>query len=323
MANRILFTAIIFLSLISCTNKEKMTMVGSTGRINHLLIVMNNNEWQGEIGDALRNIIAEPLEGLPQEEAQFSVNQVTPKAFTTLFKPTRNILFVGFDEKKNFYSNKDVYASPQVTLTILGKDKEELIRNINDHKEEIINTFKTRDLALYQQKITAKTWKNKNLETFNNSGFSLKIPMTYSKVEDDGDFLWFRYRFTKGQLNILTYTVPLDSDVDFNVENIIKIRDSIGKKHIPGQFENTHMITEPQYEPATKMITLDGKDAIETRGLWIVKNDYMGGPFVNYAIHDEANDRMIILEGFSYSPATNKRDFVFEMEAILKTFRMN
>ncbi len=323
MFKRILFSAFVFLSLISCSKNEKITLVDSTGRINHLLIVINNKEWQGEVGDALRNIIAEPLVGLPQEEAQFSVNQVTPNAFTSLFKPSRNILFVGFGEKKNFYTNKDAYASPQITLTILGKDKEELINNINEHKEEIISTFKVRDLALYQKKITAKTYKPENLSTFKNLGFSLKIPMTYSKVEDTGDFLWYRYRFTKGQLNILAYTVPNNFDTEFNIDNIIKIRDSIGMKHVPGQVDNSFMITEPQYKPITKKVTLDGMDAFETRGLWIVKNDYMGGPFVNYSINDKANNRTIIIEGFSYSPATKKRDFVFEMEAILRTFRVN
>ena len=60
-------------------------------------------------------------------------------------------------------------------------------------------------------------------------------------------------------------------------------------------------------------------NAIESRGLWFVENDYMGGPFISYTIEDKANERLIVVEGFSYSPSSKKRDVVFELEAILKT----
>jgi hypothetical protein len=91
---------------------------------------------------------------------------------------------------------------------------------------------------------------------------------------------------------------------------------------VPGQFENTYMITEHLYEPIMKKVTIDGKNAIETRGLWIVKNDFMGGPFLSYTFPDKKNNRLIIIEGFSYSPSVKKRDFVFELEAILKTIEI-
>ncbi len=323
MVKKILVPLFVFLTIISCNKKESITMVDSTGRINHLLVVMTNENWQGEVGDSLRTILAEPLYGLPQDEAQFYVNQVTPENFTKLFKRNRNILFVGFGDKEDFYINTNVYAAPQTTVTILGKDKKELIQNIEQNKEEVINVYKERDLALYQKKITKKHWKIDNIKTFNQLGFNLKIPKTYNKIEDTGDFIWYRYPFTKGQMNILAYTVPALSKDDLNIENIIKIRDSIGELYIPGQFEDTYLLTEPQYDPITEIITLDSKETMETRGLWIVKNDFMGGPFLNYAVYDKENSRLVIAEGFSYSPSTKKRDFVFELEAILKTLKIN
>ncbi len=323
MVKKILLTFIIILAITSCNKKEAITLIDSTGRINHLLVVMTDESWQGEVGDSLRSILAEPLLGLPQEEAQFYVNQVTPNNFTKLFKNNRNILFVGKGDKEDFYINHNVYAAPQTTITVLGKEKSDLIQNIEQHKKEIIEVYKKRDLALYQKKITSKHWKTDNIETFKQLGFNLKVPKTYNKIEDTGDFLWYRYPFTKGQLNILAYAVPAKSKADLNVKNLIKIRDSIGKIHIPGQFENTFLMTEPLYKPATKNIDLNSKEALETRGLWIVKNDFMGGPFLNYSVYDKTKKRLIIVEGFSYSPSTKKRDFVFELEAILKTLTIN
>ncbi len=129
--------------LISCGKSDKVMLVSSTGRINHVLIVMNDEDWNGKIGESLKNIISEPVLGLPQEENQFSVTQVDPRTFNALFKRNRNILFVGIDTTNQVYSNIDVYSSPQTTLTILAKDKKTLIENIDSHKDDIINTFKT------------------------------------------------------------------------------------------------------------------------------------------------------------------------------------
>jgi len=323
MLKKITLLTLIFIVLVSCSKNDKITLVSSTGRINHVLIVMKNSDWQGEAGDALREIIAQPVAGLPQEEPQFSITQVPPETFNNLFKRTRNILFVGYDNKENVYTNKDIYASPQITLTILSENKEALIKNINTHKKEIITTFKKNDLSLYQKRITKDSYDIKTFTTFNNLNFSLKIPSSYKQVEDNGDFLWFRNTITKGLLNIIAYEIPKPTNNLFDLDYIIRYRDSIGKKYIPGQFEKTYLKTEPQFTPITKELKLTNRNALEIRGLWFVEGDYMGGPFISYAIDDEKNNRLLIIEGFSYSPSAKKRDFVFEMEAILKTLKIN
>jgi hypothetical protein len=120
-------------------------------------------------------------------------------------------------------------------------------------------------------------------------------------------------------LNIVAYVVPYTFKEDISVNEILTIRDSIGKKNIPGQFEDTYLMTEHLYKTVSKEVAVSGKKSIETRGLWIVKNDFMGGPFLSYTFVDKKNHQLIIIEGFSYSPSTKKRDFVFELEAILKT----
>ena len=228
-------------------------------------------------------------------------------------------MFVGYDSIANFYSNTNIYASPQTTLTILGKNKADLIKNINSHKNDMIATFKNNDLAVYQRKITKEHHNLKEIETFNKYGFTLKIPLSYNMVEDNGDFLWYRNDVSKGLLNIIAYEIPIASDYKFNIENIIEIRDSIGKNYIPGEFEGTYMLTEHRFPPVTKDVLISGKKAVETRGLWLLKDDFMGGPFLSYAIEDKKNSRLLIIEGFSYSPSSKKRDIVFELEAILKT----
>lgn len=306
---------------VSCEKSDKVTLVSSTGRINHVLIVMNNEDWQGKVGDALKKIIAEPVKGLPQEENQFSINQVDPVTFNSLFKRNRNILFVGIDKEENFYVNQDVFASPQTTVTILSKDKEALIENIRSHAEEIVSIFKKYDLALYQRKITKDFHNPDRIETLQNLGITMKIPFEYKKVEDTGQFLWYRNTFERGLLNIIAYEVPL-FDQSYTTETLISFRDSIGKNYIPGQFDETYMRTEPMFPPITEEVAFNNVKALESRGLWFVEGDYMGGPFLSYTIEDKKNERLIVVEGFSYSPGAKKRDVVFELEAILKTTKL-
>jgi uncharacterized protein DUF4837 len=320
MKKKALLISFLFLTLISCMKSDKITLVDSSGSANHVLIVIKNSDWQGKIGDALRKVISKPVVGLPQDENQFSINHVPPRTFNSLFKRTRNILFVGIDTTKIFYMNSNIYAYPQKTLTILGENEEELIDNINSHEEEIISTFKESDLKIYQKKITKDFHKFKNIETFNKLKFTLKIPTSFNKVEDNGEFLWYRNNLDKGGLlNIIAYEIPNSNNRVINQELLNSFRDSIGKKFIPGQFDKTFFRTEPQYKPVTKEIVLSGEKTIESRGLWIVEGDYMGGPFVSYAIEDFKNNRLLVVTGFIYSPATKKRDYIFQLEAILKT----
>ncbi|MET2985908.1 DUF4837 family protein [Aureibaculum conchae] len=306
---------------ISCNSKNtELTLKESNSRINHLTIVIENDLWKGQIGDSLREIIGAPVLGLPQEETQFTVNQVTPTAFSNLFKRNRNILFIGIDDKEGYYLKNNVYAAPQLTMTIFGKDTNSLKKLIQEHKKDIISVFKDSDLALYQKEKTRSHLDVKNIKTLTNFGVKLNIPHDYAIVDDTGDFLWLRQEISKGSLNIIAYTLPLTVK-DSIAKNIVKIRDTIGKKHIPGPSEGTFMITEAAYTPFTKEVEFGNKPAFETRGTWEVPKEFMAGPFLNYTILDKENNRLLVFEGFTYAPSINKRDFMFELEAIIKTLK--
>ena len=311
--------------LISCeSGKNQRILSEANGRINSLLIVMKNSEWQGEIGDELRNFIAEPVLGLPQPEAQFEVSQVPLQNFGSMFKMSRNILKVGITSENSFNVATDVYAGPQKIITITGTSKEELIEEIKKNSSKIISEFKSSDLRAVRRKILKKYWKPSTIETFNKQGYSLKIPRNYNKVEDNGDFVWYRYHLFGGNsMEVICYTVPITSEDDENGNTIVAIRNAMGEKHIPGEVEGSHMITEEAYTPHIFEVELDGKKAFETRGKWEVKGVFMAGPFLSYTVVDKVNNRLVVVEGLTYAPSINKRDYMFELEAILKTLKIN
>ena len=204
-------------------------------------------------------------------------------------------------------------------MTILGKNEASLLKMLEKHKVNIIQVFKEADLKLYQQNLSKGLWVNDSINTLKKLGVQLNIPTKYRKVDDTGEFLWFRESVEKGSINIIGYSLPLTEDVE---GNIVMARDTIGKKYIPGSVEGMHMITEAAYSPHIKKIELNGKPAFETRGKWEMKNDVMAGPFLNYTVIDKENNRLLVFEGFAFAPNADKRDYMFEIEAIIKTLKI-
>jgi hypothetical protein len=49
----------------------------------------------------------------------------------------------------------------------------------------------------------------------------------------------------------------------------------------------------------------------------------MGGPFINYAIKDSLRNRYIVVEGIVFKPTAEKRNNIFEIEAIGKSVKFN
>jgi hypothetical protein len=310
--------------LISCeSGNEKKILKEANGRINSILVVMKNSEWQGELGDEIRKIVAEPVLGLPQPESQFEISQVPLENFGTMFRATRSVLNVAIGTENSFTVASNVYAAPQRIITITGKDKEALIAEIQKNASKIISTFKDADIHSIQRTILKKYWDPTQIETFKNKGYSLKIPRNYNKVEDNGDFVWYRYHLDGGNsMELFSYTIPITSENDENGNTIVYNRDSIGKKYIPGPIENSYMITEEAYTPHIFETVLNGKKAFETRGKWEVKGIYMAGPFLSYSVIDKPNNRLVVVEGLTFAPSINKRDYMFELEAILKTLKI-
>ena len=62
-----------------------------------------------------------------------------------------------------------------------------------------------------------------------------------------------------------------------------------------------------------------GKKVYEVRGLWEMRNGALGGPFVSLTSIDSVNNKLIVAEGFVYSPSTDKRDLLRTVEASLRT----
>ena len=318
--NKTPFLLLLFILFIfSCQKKEDNLTRRATGKTNTISVIIDDQLWNGEIGESIRNKFASPVIGLPQEEPLFTINQYPVKLMEGFMTDSRTIIVVKKENKTQFEIKKNQYAAPQNVFHISGKTNGDILEIIEKNTPQIIQIIKEIEIA-ESQRINRQSLMNPIIIK-NKFQISLQVPSGYSYALQKSKFLWLKKEIISGSTSLLIYEVPIPSitNTSNRISNIIKIRDSIGNLYIRGTELDTPMITEEGYAPYLFKIKLDGKETFETKGTWELKNDFMSGPFINYAIVDREHDRILVLEGFCYSPSKDERDLMHELESIIKS----
>ena len=305
-----LFTILVF---FSCSESKETLLPGSSGNINNISVVINDELWDGTVGEVIRESLSRPIYGLPQIEPVFSLNHIPSKIFSGFVTKSRTILKIDISEKEGLFSFKNSYASPQRIIQITAKTPEKIISIIKENLNSIFSSLYFSEIKEKQRRISKNL--NQTKSVFETTGVSLRFPSAYRVAKVDSNFVWIRRDIETGSVNLF-----ISRQSNKTNKSIIEIRDSISKRYIPGPTENSFMATDLMYKPNTQEIYIGDKQVSETRGLWEVSGQFMAGPFLNYMIEIDEGETLV-LDGFVYSPGTNKRNYIFELEAIIRSVR--
>ena len=119
MFKRIILLLIV-LSFISCSDskKNKKILSESTGRLTHLLVVCDQQNWDGIIGKSIRSVFSSSLGGLPNPEPIFTVSHLPNSVFSGFTKKNRLVLKAkcfckasSFSRIKRVFKSRDFGAS--------------------------------------------------------------------------------------------------------------------------------------------------------------------------------------------------------------------
>ena len=298
---------------ISCSDNEQKLLPASSGNINNISVVTNDELWDGVVGEVIRENFARPIYGLPQIEPVFSLSHIPSKVFSGFATKSRTILKVDISEKEGVFNFKNTYASPQRIIQITADSPKKIIEIINENLNSIYSTIYFNEIQEKQRRISKNL--NQTEAIRDNTGVSLKFPSAYRIAKADTNFVWIRRDVETGSVNLFVYR-----HTGLINQSIIEKRDSISKIHIPGPVENTYMSTDLIYTPHTQEINVGEKQVFETRGLWEIEGQFMAGPFLNFQIK-LGDDDFIMLDGFVYSPGSTKREYIFELEAIMRSLK--
>ena len=309
-------TAIILFFLItalSCSDNQQKLLPASSGNINNISVVTNDELWEGAVGEVIRENFGRPIYGLPQIEPIFSLSHIPSKVFSGFATKSRTILKIDVSENEGVFNFKNTYASPQRIIQITANSPDRIIEIINENLNSIYSTMYFNEIQEKQRRISKNLNKTEAIK--NNTGVSLKFPSAYRVAKADTNFVWIRRDIETGSVNLFIQRQKNQTE-----QSIIEKRDSISKIYIPGPVENTYMSTDLIYTPNTQQINVGGKQVFETRGLWEIEGQFMAGPFLNFQIK-LGDDDFIMLDGFVYSPGSTKREYIFELEAIMRSLK--
>ncbi len=307
----------------ACTGKSMGA--SATGAPGEVIVVMNDAYWKGEAGDVLDDVLKMPVPGLPQQEPALTVSHTDKAHFDGILRVVRNIIVVTIDStqftKASMNAVRDEWARNQVVLNINAPTETAFIIFVTQHSGEIVDLFVKEEMKRtqeYLKKNYSKAAQDKIEEMF---GIEIAVPEGMNLSKDTTDFFWTTNNAATGRRDMVVYSFPYTDKNTFTKDYMIAMRDSVMKANVPGGFPGSYMTTEKRFVTDYKGIDVNGKYVGELRGLWKMEGDKMGGPFVSHAMLDEKNQRVIVAEGFVYSPETNKRNYMRQLEAALYTMQ--
>ena len=317
------FLFAVLTSLTSCEKGQTAKKDRSAGGTSEIMVVVQNDEqWDGMIGDSIRAFFLKPQYGLPQEEAMYKLTHIKASGLTDMFKKHKSILLVEINPgltKPVVETGEDLWAAPQRVLKIIAPDRTSWCQAFNEHKEAFKVMFdkveRDRILSVLRPSTDDKIVKRIQ----EKMGFSLTIPQGFYIAKDESDFLWLRKELPKNSFGIFIYSTPYNDTLQFELNSLVSVRDRFLQQYVPGPADGSFMITEKEFvPPMLKYISnYPTGFAAEMRGMWCLVGDYMAGPFVSYSFADEKTGDLVTLEGYVYYPNHDKRDDLLQLQSIL------
>ena len=314
------------IALASCSEekKRKALLPNISGKAGEVIVVIDKGNWEGAVGNVLRDSLAQETPYLPQREPLFGLVNVPKNAFTNMFQIHRNIIVVNISNtvtEPGIVIRKDVWAAPQTVIYVNAADSEAAIEIIKENSALMAVTIEQAE----RDRIIRNVKKYEELKlapvVAKMAGGSPHFPSGYKLKKATNDFIWIEYAIQDVTQGILIFKYPVvEGEQMMSLESIIGHSNEILKNNVPGMFDNTYMTTSSAVRPGIEYKRYKGLDFAEVRGFWEVYNDYMGGPFVSHAFYSQDGKDVIVMEGFVYAPKYDKRQYLRQVESIIYSF---
>lgn len=342
------------LSITACSDEnlpKDAFLPDSNGQHGEILVLMENSLWNGVVGEALISNLTRHAEGpYLRAEPMFSFYQKQPGELNHVNQLNRNILKFMVDHDSTYaetqvIKKRNYYAKNQLFIIIKDSDPNRLYDFAQNKMDNTIDDFNAFELEQLVRIYNNKPNKNVNEQVKQKFGIGISVPSKSVLKSNKENFLFAKRDRSRNELSndannaaggtfwiqqgFLFWSTPYIPDsAQMTVENALKDRDSTLKHNVPGETKGTYMGTEytEYYDPQGRVFEYQGHKAVEIRGLWIYEGDVFvggGGPFVQYSILNEAENKIITVCGYVYAPKYEKREYIRELDAVLNTIDLN
>lgn len=312
---------LIFILLTSCdiTGKNRKKPA-STGQPYEVVL-------EGDTDSIVTKMLTEDVTGLPQPEPFCRLIQVKKGKTRGSYLLVRTRIVVSIAERditdqsnneKDFSVklSHDENAAPQNIIRITARSAQQLREKLNGEKlRRIVDEVELKHLADVISSNPSKQNKEMQNEIKKLFGIDLKIPVSMNASKKAKDFIWISNNASTGMQNLLVFKVKseerrMKNSNAVSADDKAQI-DSILQTNMPGETDSMYMVIP----------------VLSERGLWEMKGDAMGGPYVMQRIHQSTSQAEIqqgydlYIIGFVYAPEMKKKILIKQLEAAISTIK--
>ncbi len=349
---RLLMYLMVAMIMASCKNEVPHSLKVkpvALGVMNEIVVVSDMKLWESEVKDSFQYYFASAYPIMPRPEPFFDLRHFTVEDLQAepLRKELRTYLVladlsdadspttkmfrqdIGEDRYKealadtstNSSIGRDKWARKQIVFYLFGNGRDELYKAIRDNFSSVAKRVHLHDTeqlnALVYARPRHKGFEKRTLELY---GVTMKIPGEYreAKYNEENKFLWLRKDEKNAAMSIIMKEIDYSSQDQFTPEYMKGLRDEIGKQ-VSGDSPGSYMITNDKDLPLYDYTRdLNGQYCRELRGVWEMVDEFMGGPFASYLIHNKETNKLLFIDTWVYAPGDDKRNFMQQMEHIVK-----
>lgn len=316
--------------LSSCKGGSQVSLPPSNGKPGEVLIVIADDLYKGAIGDTLLGILTQEEPALPQSgmegaEPMFDVMQLPPSALNNTIRPARNLIICDVSPehaKAELLEYKNYWADGQVLMKLNAADRDQMLALVNANSREIVEVLRTGEVD--RQTAYNVKYVNQAIATqlLNNHEVLVSFPKGFAVKVDTGNFAWMQFEPAEGTQGVFIWSYPYTSEKQLELPDLQLFTDQFLEPRVPGPSapkKRSYMRIVPDVKVMTRTFSHNGNFVREMKGLWEVKTDFMGGPFISWTMVDEKRNRIVTAFGWVYAPKVGKRNLVRKVEGILKT----
>ncbi len=342
----------------SCDNPEGSNYSSrpvAMGKRNKITVIADKPLWDGSIRDSFNYYFAAAYPIMPRPEPIFDIRHFTvsdlgaeplrKKLRTYIIlsdlsdkdSPATKMLIKDLGEQKyqealldktgklTVSAGVDKWANKQLLVYLYGIGKEGLASSIRTNFSKVAKRINKHDL----KQLEANTYGLKVQRLYTNDvlrryGINMNIPGDYKEAKYDSinNVTWYRKDTKTAILNLSIQKEKYTNEKQFTKDYIIQMRDKFGKKYVSTNEKDSYMksnvVSLPVFEYSHKYGNMDTK---EIRGIWEIVNDFVGGPYISFALYNQAKGEIIYIDCFIMNKGKDKRNMMQEMEYIVSSMR--
>ena len=320
-----LISLLLYILLSGCNRGKENQLPKSTGMPYEVVL-------EGDTDSIVTKMLTEDVTGLPQPEPLCRLIQVK-KGKTRgnyLLVRTRIVVNIGErDSESRDFSvtlHHDENAAPQNIIRITARSAQQLRERLNGEKlRQIVDEVELKHLADIISGNPSKQNREMQDEIKKMFGIDMKIPAAMNASKKAKDFIWISNNASSGMQNLLVMKVKSEERRAGKVKSEERrmknsnavladdkaLIDSILRTNMLGETDSMYMVIP----------------VLSERGLWEMKGDAMGGPYVMHRIHKSTSQAEIqqgydlYIIGFVYAPEMKKKILIKQLEAAISTIK--